>query len=79
MAHDAAHKTLWGFLEQLAPLAPQEITRRAEADERYATIDGWLHIRGRWFWHIEHNVLMRGNRQFIAAFHRVANAGDWDV
>jgi hypothetical protein len=74
----AADKTLWGFLAMLAPTPIQEITREATADERYATIGGWRHVHGRWFWNRETNTLIRANRRFVAAYHRVADLNGWD-
>lgn len=77
-AGDAAHNTLWGFLRTLAPIPIQEITRPATNEERYATISGWLHVRGRWFWHRETNTLMRASKRFVVAYHNLAELGGWD-
>lgn len=67
----AAHKTLWGFLRQLAPPPPQEQTRPATTEERHATITGWRHVRGRWFYSPTKNALMHANRRFISAFRKL--------
>jgi hypothetical protein len=75
---DAAHKTLWGFVKTLAPEPIQELVRQATAEERYATVSGWLHVYGSWYWHKESNTLMEANARFVCAYNILAEAGQYD-
>lgn len=74
----AADKALWGFIRMMAPLPIQEIVRQATEAEHLASICGWIHVSGRWYWHRESNTLAKVSAQFVAAFERAAHAGLWD-
>lgn len=74
----AADKTLWGLWRIFSPRPPQEITQEATRAEQLASISGWIHVRGRWYWHQPSNTLSRCGKEFIDDFKRAAKAGEWD-